>query len=196
MVGVVADPESDGTSVTLDTLSASFTAVPDAEGRFDVRRVPAGMVRITLERGTRARQGRHPLVRRRLRRTPLGPPGGEGGGGRLGERGPRLRPDAQPSSLRPAAHRPTTSCTSRIHADRRAVVHGDQLARTVAVPIAGRLDTSPSASCAPISPRFRSPRPTAPSPPRPHQPLEIVHGGGPSARLSEEKRGASPRKVP
>jgi hypothetical protein len=56
VVGVVADPGgSDGTSVTLDTLSASFTTVPDAEGRFDVRRVPAGMVRITLERGTRAK---------------------------------------------------------------------------------------------------------------------------------------------
>ncbi|MFI5075522.1 MAG: hypothetical protein ACHP7G_11015 [Actinomycetales bacterium] len=55
VVGVVADPGgSDGTSVTLDTMSASFTTVPDAEGRFDLRRVPAGMVRITLERGTRA----------------------------------------------------------------------------------------------------------------------------------------------
>ena len=41
--------------MTLDTLSASFTTVPDAEGRFDVRRVPAGMVRITLERGPRAK---------------------------------------------------------------------------------------------------------------------------------------------
>jgi hypothetical protein len=56
VVGVVADPGgSDGTSVTVDTMSASFTTVPDAEGRFDVRRVPAGMVRITLERGTRAK---------------------------------------------------------------------------------------------------------------------------------------------
>ena len=56
VVGVVADPGgSDGTSVTLDTVSASFTTVPDAEGRFDLRRVPAGMVRITLERGTRAK---------------------------------------------------------------------------------------------------------------------------------------------
>ena len=56
VVGVVADPGgSDGTSVTLDTVSASFTVVPDAEGRFDFRRVPAGMVRITLERGTRAK---------------------------------------------------------------------------------------------------------------------------------------------
>jgi hypothetical protein len=55
VVGVVADPGgSDGTSVTLDTMSASFTTTPDEEGRFDVRRVPAGMVRITLERGTRA----------------------------------------------------------------------------------------------------------------------------------------------
>jgi hypothetical protein len=54
VVGVVADPGgSDGTSVTLDTVSASFTTVPDAEGRFDLRRVPAGMVRITLERGMR-----------------------------------------------------------------------------------------------------------------------------------------------
>ena len=56
VVGVVADPGgSDGTSVTLDTVSASFTTVPDAEGRFDLRRVPTGMVRITLERGTRAK---------------------------------------------------------------------------------------------------------------------------------------------
>ena len=56
VVGVVADPGgSEGTSVTVDTVSASFTTVPDAEGRFDVRRVPAGMVRITLERGTRAK---------------------------------------------------------------------------------------------------------------------------------------------
>ncbi len=55
VVGVVADPGgSDGTSVTLDTMSASFTTIPDEEGRFDVRRVPAGMVRLTLERGTRA----------------------------------------------------------------------------------------------------------------------------------------------
>jgi hypothetical protein len=51
---VVADPGgSDGTSVTVDTVAASFTTVPDAEGRFDLRRVPAGMVRITLERGMR-----------------------------------------------------------------------------------------------------------------------------------------------
>ena len=56
VVGVVADPGgSDGTSVTLDTMSASFTTVPDAEGRFGLRRVPTGMVRITLERGTRAK---------------------------------------------------------------------------------------------------------------------------------------------
>jgi hypothetical protein len=56
VVGVVADPGgSDGTSVTLDTVSASFTTAPDAEGRFDVRRVPAGIVRITLERGMRAK---------------------------------------------------------------------------------------------------------------------------------------------
>ncbi len=56
VVGVVADPGgSEGTSVTVDTVSASFTTVPDAEGRFDVRRVPTGMVRITLERGTRAK---------------------------------------------------------------------------------------------------------------------------------------------
>lgn len=55
VVGVVADPGgSDGTSVTLDTMSASFTTIPDEEGRFDVRRVPAGLVRLTLERGTRA----------------------------------------------------------------------------------------------------------------------------------------------
>lgn len=56
VVGVVADPGgSDGTSVTLDTMSASFTTTPDEEGRFDVRRVPAGMVRLTLERGMRAK---------------------------------------------------------------------------------------------------------------------------------------------
>ncbi len=54
VVGVVADPGgSDGTSVTVDTMSASFTTVPDAEGRFDLRRVPAGMVRLTLDRGDR-----------------------------------------------------------------------------------------------------------------------------------------------
>ena len=54
VIGVVADSAgSEGTSVTLDTVSASFTTVPDAEGRFDVRRVPTGMIRITLERGDR-----------------------------------------------------------------------------------------------------------------------------------------------
>ena len=56
VVGVVADPGgSDGTSVTVDTVAASFTTVADADGRFEVRHVPVGMVRITLDRGDRPR---------------------------------------------------------------------------------------------------------------------------------------------
>lgn len=56
VVGVVADPGGcDGTSVTLDTVSASFTTVPDEDGRFDLRRVPTGMVRLSLERGARTK---------------------------------------------------------------------------------------------------------------------------------------------
>jgi hypothetical protein len=56
VVGVVADPGgSDGTSVTVDTVSASFTTIPDADGRFEVRRVPVGMVRITLDRSPRSK---------------------------------------------------------------------------------------------------------------------------------------------
>ncbi|MEP6649638.1 MAG: carboxypeptidase regulatory-like domain-containing protein [Lapillicoccus sp.] len=56
VVGVVADPGgSQGTSVTLDTVSASFTTLPDEDGRFEVRRVPVGMARISLDRGSRAK---------------------------------------------------------------------------------------------------------------------------------------------
>ena len=56
VVGVVADPGgSVGTSVTLDTTAASFTTVLDEEGRFQVRRVPVGMIRLTLDRGERQR---------------------------------------------------------------------------------------------------------------------------------------------
>lgn len=56
VVGVVADPGgSDGTSVTLDTVSASFTTTPDEDGRFEIRNVPVGMVRISLDRGSRSK---------------------------------------------------------------------------------------------------------------------------------------------
>jgi hypothetical protein len=54
VVGVIVDPGgSSETSVTLDTTSASFTTMPDEDGRFSVRNLPTGMVRITLERGSR-----------------------------------------------------------------------------------------------------------------------------------------------
>ena len=54
VVGVVADPGgSAGTSVTVDTMGASFTTMPDEDGRFAVRNVPEGMVRISLDRGSR-----------------------------------------------------------------------------------------------------------------------------------------------
>jgi hypothetical protein len=56
VVGVVADPTgSEGTSVTVDTLGASFTTEPDEDGRFDVRRVPSGMVRISVQRNHHSR---------------------------------------------------------------------------------------------------------------------------------------------
>ena len=56
VIGVVADPGgSEGTSVTLDTTAASFTTPTDADGRFELHRIPAGMVRISLERGERAK---------------------------------------------------------------------------------------------------------------------------------------------
>jgi hypothetical protein len=55
VVGVVADPGgSAGTSLTLDTISASFTTMPDEDGRFEVRQVPTGMVRLCLRRGPRS----------------------------------------------------------------------------------------------------------------------------------------------
>ena len=56
VVGVVADPGgSAGTSLTLDTISASFTTMPDEDGRFEVRQVPTGMVRLCLRRGPRSK---------------------------------------------------------------------------------------------------------------------------------------------
>jgi len=45
-----------GASVTLDTVGASFTTEPDEDGRFEVRRVPAGMARITVVRAGGERQ--------------------------------------------------------------------------------------------------------------------------------------------
>jgi hypothetical protein len=56
VVGLVAD--SGGTAdtvVTLETISASFTTTPDADGRFDFRQVPVGMLRLVLERAGRSK---------------------------------------------------------------------------------------------------------------------------------------------
>ena len=51
VVGVFTHPGGPaGASVTLDTVGASFTTTPDEDGRFEVRRVPAGMARITVAR--------------------------------------------------------------------------------------------------------------------------------------------------
>jgi hypothetical protein len=51
VVGVVADPSGSASrSVTLDTTSASFTTALDDDGRFELRHVPVGMCRISLER--------------------------------------------------------------------------------------------------------------------------------------------------
>lgn len=56
VVGLVADTGGTaGTTVTLDTQSASFTTVPDEDGRFEVAQVPVGMVRIGLDRGERTK---------------------------------------------------------------------------------------------------------------------------------------------
>ena len=56
MVGMVADPNgTDGQSVTVETTSASFTTQPDTDGRFEVKQVPAGMMRLSLDRGDRPR---------------------------------------------------------------------------------------------------------------------------------------------
>ena len=54
VVGVVADPSgSTSRSVTLDTTSASFTTALDDDGRFELRHVPVGMCRLSLERDSR-----------------------------------------------------------------------------------------------------------------------------------------------
>lgn len=56
VVGAVADPGTHvDTSVTLQTTSASFTNTLDGDGRFEMRRVPVGMVRIVLDRQDRPR---------------------------------------------------------------------------------------------------------------------------------------------
>jgi hypothetical protein len=57
VVGVFTHPGGPGgASVTVDTVGASFTTEPDADGRFEVRRVPVGMARITV---TREGEDRH-----------------------------------------------------------------------------------------------------------------------------------------
>jgi len=54
VVGVVADPSGSASrSVTLDTTSASFTTALDDDGRFELRHIPTGMCRLSLERGSR-----------------------------------------------------------------------------------------------------------------------------------------------
>jgi hypothetical protein len=54
VVGVVADPAgSVSGSVTLDTTAASFTTGLDDDGRFELRHIPTGMCRLSLERGSR-----------------------------------------------------------------------------------------------------------------------------------------------
>ena len=54
VVGVVADPNGSASrSVTLDTTSASFTTALDDDGRFELRHVPVGMCRLSLERDSR-----------------------------------------------------------------------------------------------------------------------------------------------
>jgi hypothetical protein len=51
VVGVVADPAgTENVSMTLETTSASFTTASDADGRFEIRQVPTGMVRLSLVR--------------------------------------------------------------------------------------------------------------------------------------------------
>jgi len=54
VVGVIADPSGSASrSVTLDTTSASFTTALDDDGRFELRHVPVGMCRLSLERDSR-----------------------------------------------------------------------------------------------------------------------------------------------
>jgi len=54
VVGVVADPSGSASrSVTLDTTTASFTTALDDDGRFELRHVPVGMCRLSLERDSR-----------------------------------------------------------------------------------------------------------------------------------------------
>lgn len=56
LVGVVADPAgTTGTTITVDTPSASFTTNPDGDGRFSVTAIPVGLARLTLERPGRSR---------------------------------------------------------------------------------------------------------------------------------------------
>ncbi len=51
LVGVVADRAGvAGTSITVETPSASFTTEPEPDGRFEVRQIPAGLVRLVLDR--------------------------------------------------------------------------------------------------------------------------------------------------
>lgn len=58
IVGLVADPAgSAGSTVTLESVSASFTSAPDDDGRFEARQVPVGLLRLRLER-----DGRPPLT--------------------------------------------------------------------------------------------------------------------------------------
>ena len=54
VVGVIADPAgSMSGSVTIDTTAASFTTGLDDDGRFELRHIPTGMCRLSLERGSR-----------------------------------------------------------------------------------------------------------------------------------------------
>jgi hypothetical protein len=54
VVGVLEDPDRTGVaSVTLETMSAAYTTLPDEDGRLEVRHVPSGMVRISIERSSR-----------------------------------------------------------------------------------------------------------------------------------------------
>jgi hypothetical protein len=54
VVGVIADPAgSMSGSVTIDTTAASFTTGLDDDGRFELRHIPTGMCRLSLERRSR-----------------------------------------------------------------------------------------------------------------------------------------------
>ena len=51
VVGAVTDASGAVASVTLETPAATFTTEPDADGRFEVSRVPVALMRLTLARG-------------------------------------------------------------------------------------------------------------------------------------------------